>query len=1031
MPRFFYSGYLVTLQLGSAYGVIDIKTAQAHANIMGLQRGVGSLRGGLLGLNPVLGATGLALGGATVAVGGLAGVIGHSVGKASNLEAQLSEIRSKTGATSEEMDDLRGLIDDLFLDPNLKVSAFEAADAIELLGRNGLSVAEIMGGAAHATVLMANATGSEFGPAADLATDVMDLFNVEAKDMISVVDGVTAVVNNSKFSFNDYRLFIAQAGGQAAAFGVELEDLNTVMVATSSLFASGSDAGTSFKTFLSSLIPKSKEAKETMEALGLEFFDAEGKLKSMGDVSTELYGKLFDEFETTVQLGGATDDMVKAAEKATNKIPGLTTKLSEQEAQLAILQRELGVTTQRYGEGSIQADKKRLAIDKLTNKINTNKSALGEHQQALDAMTNATIETITSTTKLTEEQRAATLTTLFGADGIRTAVGLAGQGKVVYTDMAKAAEELGVSQDELNKYIEGGITEYEKLQITMSKASATEAAAIRMDNLAGDMEILQGVIESISLSIGDKFLPSTRNAVQQFTQILTENADAIVEFFGYIADGSAHLLTLANYLYLAAQSGDPLNNLLSALPASVRPFALAIGNLVSTTGELSSAIDAVAIIGELSAIFFGANTNIYDTTDAIREFLLALGLSPETVNQADSLLRSLGNASQQLVGSLRNGAAAALDFFAQIARGFNEGGLAGAADAFWSWVGDAAATGPDILNGILDFITSFLLEQWPVINETLKVWGDQFWSWVEDVAIPRAIEELNKLGAAMQTWAESPDGSQRLQMLGFAIATALMGGLELAFANTEQVTSILGALMASLVASIPALTEGFLSVGQSIAAGVFQGIYNYITGEEPAQQAVTLFGEMWRGVMQTLITTVVPATSLAFANENYTKIKEAIAKIDWIQIGLDMMDGIKQGIEDGAGAIVGAATSAAQDALDSAKSFLGISSPSRLTADQIGLPFSQGAARGIAQGLPDIENAAQQALNVVSQPDISQIIPTPNPQPSRISTSNQPTLVVNGPLVSVEGVTGDADETAQKSSRSVLTTLRSLGITPA
>ena len=51
----------------------------------------------------------------------------------------------------------------------------------------------------------------------------------------------------------------------AGTSGVEIEDFLTVLAATSSSFASGSDAGTSFKTFLQRLTPESKKAAADVE----------------------------------------------------------------------------------------------------------------------------------------------------------------------------------------------------------------------------------------------------------------------------------------------------------------------------------------------------------------------------------------------------------------------------------------------------------------------------------------------------------------------------------------------------------------------------------------------------------------------------------------------------------------------------------------------------------------------------------------------------------------------------------------------
>lgn len=67
-------------------------------------------------------------------------------------------------------------------------------------------------------------------------------------------------------------------------------------------------------------------------------------------------------------------------------------------------------------------------------------------------------------------------------------------------------------------------------------------------------------------------------------------------------------------------------------------------------------------------------------------------------------------------------------------------------------------------------------------------------------------------------------------------------------------------------------------------------------------------------------------------------------------IGKAIVDGIIAGIKAGAGAIKDAATDAAKGALDGAKSFLHIKSPSRVMAEQVGLPIAQGVALGIDWG---------------------------------------------------------------------------------
>ena len=142
-------------------------------------------------------------GGIGVGITALAG-LGIASGKAAmTMESQMSDIAAILNTTVEEITPLGDLIQELGLNPNLKVDATEAASAIQMLARNGLSMGEILEGAAESTVLLANATGSDFGNAANIATDAMAIFNIEAKDMNTAVDGIVSVTTNSKFTIQN------------------------------------------------------------------------------------------------------------------------------------------------------------------------------------------------------------------------------------------------------------------------------------------------------------------------------------------------------------------------------------------------------------------------------------------------------------------------------------------------------------------------------------------------------------------------------------------------------------------------------------------------------------------------------------------------------------------------------------------------------------------------------------------------------------------------------------------------------------
>lgn len=211
---------------------------------------------------------------------------------AGDFESAMNRVVAATGAAGSELKALRDAAKAFGSDKRFTATAAEAAGVMEMLAKNGLSASQIMGGAAEATLKLSAATGGDFANSADLASDIIKQFGKDASDLNAVVDKVTGALLVSKFGFDDYKLAIGQAGGVAGGLGVSFEDMNVAIASTAGLFASGSDAGTSFKTFLTKMNPTSKEAAGVMKQLGIEFFDASGKMKSLSAIAEMLRDKL-------------------------------------------------------------------------------------------------------------------------------------------------------------------------------------------------------------------------------------------------------------------------------------------------------------------------------------------------------------------------------------------------------------------------------------------------------------------------------------------------------------------------------------------------------------------------------------------------------------------------------------------------------------------------------------------------------------------------------------------------------------------
>ncbi len=192
----------------------------------------------------------------------------------------------------------------LSLGPAFGKSAIEAAGAIEALAKAGMDAASILGGGLESALKLSVVGQADLVAAAAATTDIVKQFHMSASQLPTVVDKVTGALDASKMSFDDYRLAIGQMGGVAGGLGYTFDDMNTGLAATAAYFSAGSDAGTSFKTFLTMLNPSSNEAARVMEKLGIvtkdagnAFFQAGGQAKPLGEIAEVLrkrLGKLSD-----------------------------------------------------------------------------------------------------------------------------------------------------------------------------------------------------------------------------------------------------------------------------------------------------------------------------------------------------------------------------------------------------------------------------------------------------------------------------------------------------------------------------------------------------------------------------------------------------------------------------------------------------------------------------------------------------------------------------------------------------------------
>lgn len=281
--------------LGTAEGAIKITydskgIARARNDLGQFVGGSGGGGGGAGSLaSAQRGFTQLAATSATAAAAIAAG-IGLAINVAIDFEKRLSAIGAVSGATADQMDLLRKKA--LQLGADTAFSAGDAALAMEELVKAGLSVEDVLNGAADATVALAAAGQIALPEAAAIASNAMNQFKLSAQDLPRIADLIAGAANASAIDVSDFGFALSQAGAVAKLVGVSFDDLAVAIALMGNQGIKGSDAGTSLKTMLQNLQPTTKKQIELMTKLGIvtangtnRFFDQQGKLKSLSEVA--------------------------------------------------------------------------------------------------------------------------------------------------------------------------------------------------------------------------------------------------------------------------------------------------------------------------------------------------------------------------------------------------------------------------------------------------------------------------------------------------------------------------------------------------------------------------------------------------------------------------------------------------------------------------------------------------------------------------------------------------------------------------
>lgn len=216
------------------------------------------------------------------------GVAAAKVG--GDFEEQMSRVKAISGATGDTFEQMKQQAIDL--GAKTAFSAKESAAGMENLASAGFSAQEIMK-AMPGLLDLAAVSGGDVALASENTATALRGFGLEASEAGHVADVFARAAADTNAEVGDMGEALKYVAPVANSMGISLEETAAAIGIMSDAGIKGSQAGTTLRGALSRLARPTKAMQDTMDNLGVSFYDADGKMEPL-KTQVELLKKAFE-----------------------------------------------------------------------------------------------------------------------------------------------------------------------------------------------------------------------------------------------------------------------------------------------------------------------------------------------------------------------------------------------------------------------------------------------------------------------------------------------------------------------------------------------------------------------------------------------------------------------------------------------------------------------------------------------------------------------------------------------------------------
>lgn len=901
-----------------------------------------------------------------------------------SFQSSLNQAAVIAGGTAKDIDGLSDVAN--HMGAVLPISAQDAADAMVAMARDGASIGTIKK-EFPAIAEAATAAGANLQTTASVVQQAMNIWGDSLKSPQQAAAILTQTANLSNASIEDMQQALATIGSVAKLAGMDMSTTSEAIGLLTNRGFSAAQASEDLSFAIRQMLAPSKGAKKEMDALGLSFVDSSGKMKpfpqilkevaaatdGMGDAQktaalktmfgaagmqaiAPLLDAVKDKSDNTTTSWTAYANAMNGAAKDTQTA---TKFLSDQANEM---QKNLGSKIEQVG-GNWEA----LRNKAMQTKGGVNSAILDMMNQSLEWATtsdSSTAQVIRSFIGMSPAIGAATtaLGGLFKGWGKLISFG----GSVIKTigNVGRVMKALSMAGD-----LTTAIGSLRELAAT-SQLAAGAMRVLQVAQLAlANPWVAIGVAIAAVVAALAVFFTKTKTGQamwKQFTQSVADSVDGIkqawqsmTDFFSNLWDG---IVTTAQNIWSSfGQFFSPVVQSVESIWQGLSDFFGNLWNGIVTfaQGVWSSFAQGMAPIVDAFKNLWSALTDFFST------------LWQGIVNTAQTIWQGL----LPIVTTVWNGIKTVVSTIMQAIADVIQT-IGTAIQTVWTTIWNAIETvAMTIWDAIKNFISLEIQGIQTVIQSVMTI-IQTIWQTAWNVIETTVQTVWSIISTIVSTAINAVAGVIR------AVTDAIKGDWSGAWNEIENVASTIWNGITSVVSTaingVRNVISSVMNGIKSVWSSVWNGIKSVTSGAMSMVRSVVSSGmSAMRGVVSSMMSAVQSAFVSgwnAARNATANGIARAVSAARsmtgaMVSAGRDFVMGFVNGIEGAIWRAASAAARMASAAMNAAKAWFNIGSPSKVMRDQVGKWVPAGLAVGIEQNTDLVENAAKRMAEA-AMPDI-------------------------------------------------------------